>query len=251
MGSFLAANLADGLFEFGEWEACDRVLAEALERETTAAPSRCTGSRGSLRVVGAPSGSARHHLELARRLNPAPFIVVWPLASLAELAIWQGRHDDARAAVDEGMGVLWRLQAGQDEPDPAFKRLGMRFWVLGLRAAADRAELARAKRSAAGAEEARQRAERLVGMVAAVTGHKDRRRIPTWMVSMQCWPRPSGPGWRDDPTRRRGSGPLSAGSGSAPVCGSVCPFPAGGGAAWSQGAAGRSSRCSGPRTRPR
>ena len=37
MGSFLAANLAAGLFEFGDWEACDRVLAEALERETTAA----------------------------------------------------------------------------------------------------------------------------------------------------------------------------------------------------------------------
>ena len=69
--------------------------------------------------------SASHHLELARRLNPAPFIAVWPLASLAELAIWQGRHDDARAAVDEGMGVLEQLQAGQDEPDPEFKRLGM------------------------------------------------------------------------------------------------------------------------------
>ena len=37
MGSFLTANLAAILFELGDWEDCDRVLAEALERETTAA----------------------------------------------------------------------------------------------------------------------------------------------------------------------------------------------------------------------
>ena len=182
MGSFLAANLAEWLFEYGEWEAADRVLAEALERETTAA-FVLHRIKGELEVGRGAFGSARHHLELARRLNPAPFIAVWPLASLAELAIWQGRHDDPRAAVDEGIGVLEQLQAGQDEPNPEFKRLGMRFWVLGLRAAADRAELARAKRSAAGAEEARQRAERLVGMVAAVTGQQEQAPdTEPWMV---------------------------------------------------------------------
>jgi ATP/maltotriose-dependent transcriptional regulator MalT len=180
MGSFLAANLADGLFEFGEWEACDRVLTEALERETTAA-FVLHRIKGDLEVGRGALGSARHHLELAKQLNPAPFIAVWPLASLAELAIWEGRHDDARAAVDEGMGVLEQLRAGQDESDPEFKRLGMRFWVLGLRAAADRTELGRAKRSAAGVDEALQWVERLVGVVAAVSQQGPAADTEPWM----------------------------------------------------------------------
>jgi DNA-binding CsgD family transcriptional regulator/tetratricopeptide (TPR) repeat protein len=171
MGSFLAANLADGLFEFGEWEACDRVLAEALSRETTAA-FVLHRVKGDLEVGRGALGSARHHLELAKQLNPASYETAWGLASLGELAIWEGRHDDADAAADEGLRVLKQLQAGQDEPVPDFIRIGMRFWVLGLRAAADRAELARARRSTSGVEEARQRVERLVGLVSTVSGRQ-------------------------------------------------------------------------------
>jgi DNA-binding CsgD family transcriptional regulator/tetratricopeptide (TPR) repeat protein len=181
MGSFLAANLADGLFELGEWEACARVLAEALERETAAA-FVLHRIKGELEVGRGAFVSACHHLELARQLNQAPYVAVWPLASLAELDIWEGRLDDAAAAVEGGMGVLQQLQAGQDTPDPQLKRLAVRFWVLGLRAAADRAELARAQRPAAAVDEARQRAEALGGMVAAVTGQQGPADTEPWMV---------------------------------------------------------------------
>ena len=116
MGSFLTGNLAATLFELGDWEDCDRVLAEALERESTAAFA-LHRVKGQLEVGRGDFQSASHHLELARRLNPAPFEAVWPLASLAELAIWQGRHDDARAAVDEAMRVLEELQARDDGLD--------------------------------------------------------------------------------------------------------------------------------------
>jgi DNA-binding CsgD family transcriptional regulator len=171
IGSFLAANLADGLFEFGEWEACDRVLAEALSRETTAA-FVLHRVKGDLEAGRGALGSARHHLELAKQLNPVPYESIWPLASLAELAIWEDRHDDADAAVDEGLRVLKQLQAGQDEPVPDFIRIGMRFWVLGLRAAAGRAELARARRSTSGVEEARQRVGRLVDLMSTISGQQ-------------------------------------------------------------------------------
>jgi DNA-binding CsgD family transcriptional regulator/tetratricopeptide (TPR) repeat protein len=182
MGSFLAANLADGLLELGEWKACDRVLAEALERETAVA-FVLHRIKGEFEVGRGAFMSARKHLELARQLNPAPYMAVWPLASRVELDIWEGRCDDACAAVEEGMGVLQQLQAGQDEPDPEFSRLGMRFWVLGLRAAADRAELARAQRSAAGVEQARRRAEPLADMVAAVLGqHGPAAATEPWAV---------------------------------------------------------------------
>jgi DNA-binding CsgD family transcriptional regulator/tetratricopeptide (TPR) repeat protein len=181
MGSFLAANLADGLLELGEWKACARVLAEALERETTAA-FVLHRVKGELEVGWGAFVSARHHLELARQLNPAPYSAVRPLASRAELDIWEGRLDDARAAVEEGMSVLQQLQAGQDEPDPEFSRLAMRFRLLGLRAAADLAEQARARRSAAAVDEARQHAELLVGMLAAVTGQQGHADTEPWMI---------------------------------------------------------------------
>jgi tetratricopeptide (TPR) repeat protein len=49
MGSVLATNLAWGCFDLGDWEESDRVAAEALEREATAAP-RLHTSRGTLKV---------------------------------------------------------------------------------------------------------------------------------------------------------------------------------------------------------
>ena len=52
----------------------------------------------------------------------------------------------------------------------------LQFCVLGLRAAADRAELARAQRSAVGVDEARRRAEPLVATVTSMTGRPGGRR---------------------------------------------------------------------------
>jgi DNA-binding CsgD family transcriptional regulator/tetratricopeptide (TPR) repeat protein len=171
MGSFLTHNLAAILFDLGDWEACDRALTEALERETTAAFA-LHKVKGQLEVGRGDFQSASHHLELARRLNPAPSQAVWPLANLAELAIWQSRHDDAGAALDEARPILEQLQAGDDGLDLELKLLVLQFCVLGLRAAADRAELARAQRSTAGVVEARRRAEPLVATVTSMTGRQ-------------------------------------------------------------------------------
>jgi ATP/maltotriose-dependent transcriptional regulator MalT len=182
MGSFLIHNLAATLFQLGDWEDCDRVLAEALERETTAAFALHT-VKGELEVGRGDLQSASHHLKLARRLNPAPSQAVGPLASLAELAIWQGRHDDARAAVDEAMGVLEQIQAGDDGLDLQLKLRVLLFCVLGLRTAADRAELARAQRSAAGVDEAHRRAEPLVATVTSMTGRQGKAAdTEPWMA---------------------------------------------------------------------
>jgi DNA-binding CsgD family transcriptional regulator len=182
MGSFLTANLAGTLFDLGDWEDCDRALAEALERETTAA-FVLHRVKGQLEVGRGDFQSASHHLELARRLNPAPSQAVWSLAGQAELAIWQGRHDDADDAVDEARPVLEQLQAGDDGLDLGLKLLVLQFYVLGLRAAADRAELARAQRSVAGVDEARRRAEPLVAAVTSMTGRQGKAAdTQPWMA---------------------------------------------------------------------
>jgi DNA-binding CsgD family transcriptional regulator/tetratricopeptide (TPR) repeat protein len=171
MGSFLTHNLAAILFDLGDWEDCDRVLTAALERETTAAFA-LHRVKGQLEVGRGDFQSASHHLELARRLNPAPSQTAWSLANLAELAIWQSSHDDVRAALEEARPVLEQLQAADDGLDLELKLLVLQFCSLGLRAAADRAELARAQRSADGVVEARRSAEPLVATAASMTGRQ-------------------------------------------------------------------------------
>jgi DNA-binding CsgD family transcriptional regulator/tetratricopeptide (TPR) repeat protein len=182
MGSFLTANLAADLFVLGDWEDSDRVLTEALERETTAA-FRLHSAKGQLEVGRGDFQSASHHLELARQLNPAPSEAAWPLASVAELAIWQGRDDDAHAAVDEAMQVLERLQAQNDGLDLDLTLMVLLFCGLGLRTAADQAELARAQRSAVGVDEAHRRAEPLAATVTSLTGrHGPAADTEPWMA---------------------------------------------------------------------
>jgi DNA-binding CsgD family transcriptional regulator len=164
-GIGLAANLAVTFFDLGDWQESDRVLAEALERETMSA-SRLHVVKGFLELGRGDFPTARHHLELARRLNPSPFEATWTVTSLAELAIWEGRYDDARAAVDQAVGVLERLDPEQELP----LTVAAGTYALGLRVEADCAELARAARSPAGVQEARRRAEPLIATLRAMTG---------------------------------------------------------------------------------
>jgi DNA-binding CsgD family transcriptional regulator len=110
--------------------------------------------------------AAREQLELAVGLSPSPIEASWPLTSLAELAIWEGRYDDARAAVDQAVNVLQPLDPEEELPPTETAELP----ALGLRVEADCGELARAAHSAAGVQEARRRAEPLVATLRAMTG---------------------------------------------------------------------------------
>jgi DNA-binding CsgD family transcriptional regulator/tetratricopeptide (TPR) repeat protein len=163
MGSAVAAGLAATLFQLGHWEESDRILTHALEGETTAA-SRLQLIKGLLTLGRGDFPAAREHLELSMRLNPAPFETIWPLAGLTELAIWEGRYDDARAAVDEAVGVLEQLDPERGGPPIE----GAGTYGLGLRVEADRAELARAARSAASVQQARQRAKPVLAALQAM-----------------------------------------------------------------------------------
>jgi tetratricopeptide (TPR) repeat protein len=131
MGSFLAVALAQTLFEIGDWEDSGRVVAEALERETHAA-FRLHETKGLLELGRGDFPTAKRHLELSRRLNAVPFEAVWPLGGLAELAIWEGRYDDARAAVDQAVSALEQLNTRgscrrQRPPGPTCSGCGWRL----------------------------------------------------------------------------------------------------------------------------
>src|SRR5829696_3126138 len=164
IGVALAANLAWVLFLLGDWEESDRVLAEALEQGSTRV-SRLHGVKGTLELGRGNFAAARQRLELARRLNPSPYESARWVACLAELALEEGHHDDARAAVDHVLGVAGRLDP--DEPNAA------ETYAIGLRVEANCAEAARAARSKAGIQQARQRGEPLIAALRAITGPED------------------------------------------------------------------------------
>jgi len=158
----MTANLAWVLVELGTWEDIDRVVAEGLERERRAAPELHT-VEGMLAVWRGDFQAAREHLELARRLQPPLSQAAWPLAGLAELAIWEGRYNDAGATLDQAVAILERADRGELPPDDTAE-----IYALGLRLEADRAELARATRSADGVTEARRRAGPLLATLQAM-----------------------------------------------------------------------------------
>jgi DNA-binding CsgD family transcriptional regulator/tetratricopeptide (TPR) repeat protein len=171
IGSYLAADLALNLYYLGDWPESERVIAQALEREATAAP-RLYCFRALLAVGRGDFESARKDLTLAKQLSPGLYEQVGPLPGLAELAIWEHHYDAARAAVDEGLGVLAELGTDHEQPAQEFGLFTLELCTLGLRAEADQAELAQARRSAAGVNEAERRAESLLATVHATTGQQ-------------------------------------------------------------------------------
>jgi DNA-binding CsgD family transcriptional regulator len=164
IGSQLAADLAGELVDLGDWDGCDRVLSEALDRDTNQA-GLLHGAKGRLELGRGDFQSARQHLELAGRLGPARWRQLGSRSGLAELAIWEGRYDDGRAIVDQVLGELERLDLGEEKPFDAAE-----ICALGLRVEADCADLAHAGRTAAGVEQARRRAEPLLTSLRAMTG---------------------------------------------------------------------------------
>jgi DNA-binding CsgD family transcriptional regulator len=116
----------------------DGLVAEARTPVTLALGHLLTGV---LDLDARALGDAREHLEMARFLA-APLLdgrIAGNLAwSRAELALAEGRIDDARAAVDEGIDQVERT--GDDQ-------LLAELCLLGLRIAADRAALADPRRS--------------------------------------------------------------------------------------------------------
>jgi tetratricopeptide (TPR) repeat protein len=150
MGSVLAVALAATLFEVGDWEESGRVVAEALERGGVV-PFRLHWVKGMLDLGRGDFSTAREQLELAVGLSPSLIEASWPLTWLAELAIWEGRYDDARAAVDQAVNRLQPLDPEEELPPTETALIP----ALGLRVEAEYGELARAARSAAGVLEGR------------------------------------------------------------------------------------------------
>jgi ATP/maltotriose-dependent transcriptional regulator MalT len=164
MGSFLAANMASHLLDTGRWEDAERLLGNVL-RDGAAAAFRLHLVAGRLDAARGDFAAAQEHLEVAVRSSPSAHERIGSALALAELAIWQGRLEDARALLDTAHSLFDDLTAKRGYGDDLPGWEGVVSYALGLRLEADCAELARAHRSAAGIAEAKRRAEPLITTV--------------------------------------------------------------------------------------
>ena len=142
-GPMLKVETAAALFESGRWGQAARFVASAGRRSSNGLIGimvllellRLSIARGDFVSAQRQAGRLT---QLCRRVR-SPVCHRRLSESKAELAVWQGRLDDAVAAVTEGF--YWVTG------DDAARCVGP-LLMLGLRANADRAELARAKRVA-------------------------------------------------------------------------------------------------------
>jgi DNA-binding CsgD family transcriptional regulator/tetratricopeptide (TPR) repeat protein len=135
----LFANATEALVGLGRWDEAEQVSSEGLQAfPVDAAHVSLPLARAVLDLGRGDLEGARTRLRTVQRLLPTPIVEPQrsgPLyAGLAELALWRGDPDHAKAVVAEALPLV----AG----DP---RYGAPVWALGVRVEADRAELARAR----------------------------------------------------------------------------------------------------------
>lgn len=144
-------------YELGQWDVARRRAAEALSGGASDASTerdRLTRCGSLLVASGSPEAGARLE-RLAELLQSGPiesqFLAPFHIA-MAELAVWEGRPADALAEVERGVETL---------ADKKMDWFLVRLHRVGARAAADLAEVARARRDAGLAGQAIERLARL------------------------------------------------------------------------------------------
>jgi DNA-binding CsgD family transcriptional regulator len=135
----LVANYIEALLAAGEWDKADRASAAALRAITANFPYMLLMLRADIELGRGDFEAARAHLEAAlATLREDRGLGIYDVF-LAELALWERRWTEADQAVRDGLARARSRHAAQ---------LRVWFCAKGLRAQAELAALARARRDA-------------------------------------------------------------------------------------------------------
>ncbi|HEY3647533.1 MAG TPA: AAA family ATPase [Streptosporangiaceae bacterium] len=133
----LAANWIEALLAIGDWDEAERASVTALRTLTASYSYMALIIRADVEIGRGRFDAARAHLEAARAtLREDRGLGVYD-AYRAELALWERRWADAAQAIDDGLT--------QAQPDEA-AQIRVQLCAKGLRAQAELAALARARR---------------------------------------------------------------------------------------------------------
>ena len=152
---FCRLNAAEAAFDLGQWDLVDELVGDLLTGKV--AGVTLTFAHHMTATVAMARGdfdAAEHHLAAGySSVGPetTPELASYALELAAELALWRGEPEAGALAADECL----RHVKGRDSS------LWALIALLGVRAQADRAELARARRDVAAAGAARERAREL------------------------------------------------------------------------------------------
>jgi tetratricopeptide (TPR) repeat protein len=185
----LLANSIEPLIAIGDWDKAERLSATALRAITANFPYMLLMLRADIEFGRGDFEAARAHLEAAlptlREDRGQGIYDVF----LAELALWERRWTEADQAVRDGLGRARSRQAAQ---------LRVWFCAKGLRAQAELAALARARRDAGAVRTWRTRAHpgahhrRPSRGRGGLSGHAERRGLARPGRGRVCacpWPR--------------------------------------------------------------
>jgi DNA-binding CsgD family transcriptional regulator len=131
-GALLAAYAAEALLETGDWDRADELLAEAHRSGTAFWAHYPRLLHAQLATARGDVAAARDHLAIGAHGQRQPTSAARYARVVAELALWEGRPDDAVAAVEAGL-------AGSRAGRSPSQRI--RLAILGLRGLADRVPL--------------------------------------------------------------------------------------------------------------
>ncbi len=135
----LVTNQIETLAALGDWEGADGLSATALRGITSSFPYWLLTMRAGLEIGRGELDDARAHLEAARPTLREDHVLGLYDSYVAELALWERRWTDANAAIDEGLARARPREAAQ---------MRVQLCAKGLRARAELAALARARRDA-------------------------------------------------------------------------------------------------------
>jgi DNA-binding NarL/FixJ family response regulator len=149
----LVVNLMEALIDIGEWEEADRVGTAAVRAGGALWPHQRLVARAALDIGRGAFDRARADLQaaLATVHHDKRGLAAFDITR-AELALWERRWDDAEHAAGDGLRRLPAQEAAL---------LRVRLCVQGLRAQAELAALARARRDSDALTDRLQRARQL------------------------------------------------------------------------------------------
>jgi DNA-binding CsgD family transcriptional regulator/tetratricopeptide (TPR) repeat protein len=137
--ALLVSNRIEALLAIGDWDEAETLSVAALRRITSSFPHWLLILRAGVEIGHGEFDAAREHLEAANATLSEDRVLGPYDGCLAELALWERRWTDADAAIEEGLAQVRHREAAQ---------IRVQLSAKGLRAQAELAALAGARRDA-------------------------------------------------------------------------------------------------------